>query len=103
MKRSQHLPCGLECVCIDAIIACSFKAAVHIFFLCKLVCLFLHSHWTNHGWDGLILLDLWVCTFELSSWYLDISTVGEMVLSKCLAYQDGHLVLVQNLELWEFP
>jgi hypothetical protein len=34
--------------------------------------------------------------FEPSSWYLDISTVGEMVLSKHLAPKKVHLVLVRN-------
>ena len=58
-----------------------FKGAVHPLFLCKLFVVFLHEFWTNHGRAGRIW-DLWVCTFELSSWYLDILSVGEMVLSK---------------------
>jgi hypothetical protein len=68
----------------------------------NLFLLFLHEYWTNHGQaEG--IWDLWVCTFEPSSWYLDIFSVGEMVLSKQLAPQKDILCWFETSKLWEFP
>jgi hypothetical protein len=63
---------------------------------------FLHEFWTNAG-QSRGLWDLCVCTFEPSSWILNISTVGEMVLSKRLAPKKVILCWFETLELWESP
>jgi hypothetical protein len=69
------------CLHGHAIICLQFKLQSTYYSYANLFVVFLHEFWTNHGRAGRIW-DLWVCTFEPSSWYLDISSVGEMVLSK---------------------
>jgi hypothetical protein len=102
MKRSRYLLCWSGAPVSNAIVPRSSSPKTTYFSYANLFVVFLHELWTNQG-RSRGLWDLCVCTFEPSSWYLDISTVGEMVLSIRSAYQKGHLVLVRNLEIRDSP